>query len=190
MTSDNRQFCLTEVSDSQRNKPKYFDRLYQAIGDAKVQKWLFDFFKNPQLLEGWVPTVFPVTEALRANARASQPQEVLFALFLCEQHTGTKRLTVDELFDKYIAWHGQQRIQAKPFAKTHLSTFLNDKGLMKRVAVDERSMSSRFKRIDFEAWRQALVSASIITPQEALESFAVATAVEAAAAAAAISAQP
>ena len=61
---------------------------------------------------------------------------------------------------------------------------------MKRVAVDERSMSSRFKRIDFEAWRQALVSASIITPQEALESFAVATAVEAAAAAAAISAQP
>ena len=180
MTSDNRHFCLVEVSDAQRNHPGYFDKLYEAIGNTRVQKWLFQFFTQPQLLEGWVSTVFPVTDALRANARAAQPQEVMFALHLCEQHTGTQRLTVDQLYEAYITWHGQQRIQSKQIAKTHFSNFLNDKGLMRKVAVDERSMSSRYKCIDFEAWRQALVTASILTVQESLESYAVASAVEAA----------
>ncbi len=174
MTSDNRHFCLVEVSDAQRNNSKYFDALYAAMNNTKVQRWLFDFFKNPRLLEGWISTAFPVTDALRANARASQPQEVLFAMHLCETNTGTQKFTIDQLYDNYCGWHGQQRLQAKLLAKTQLSIYLNDKGLMKKVAVDERTKANRFKCIDFDAWRQALVAASIMTPQEALESAAAA----------------
>lgn len=174
MTSDNRHFCLVEVSDAQRNNSQYFDALYAAMNDTKVQRWLFDFFKNPQLLENWISTAFPVTDELRANARASQPQEVLFAMHLCETNTGTQKFTNDQLYDNYCTWHSQQRLQAKLYAKTHLSNYLNDKGLLRKVAVDERTMASRIKRIDFDAWREALVAASIMTPQEALESAAAA----------------
>ena len=177
MTSDNRQFCLVEVSDAQRNKPQYFDRLYAAMGNTKVQRWLFEFFKNPQLLaDGWVSTVFPATDALRANARASQPQEVLFAMHLCETHTGTHRISSDDLYEIYRTWHSHQNVQSKTFAKTNFTAYMNDKALLKRVSVDERVNSLRFKRINFDSWRQALVSAGIITQDEALESTAAAEA--------------
>lgn len=176
MTSDNRQFCLVEVSDRKRGNSEYFDKLYAAMGNARVQRWLFEFFKNPQLLHGWVSTAFPVTEALRANARASLPQETLFALHMCETHSGTQRISADDLYEKYRIWHTNQNLQIKMFAKTNFSIFLNDKALLKNVCVEERTKSLRFKRINFDAWRQALVTGSIMTPQEAIESAVAASA--------------
>ena len=119
-------------------------------------------------------TVFPATDALRANARASQPQEVLFAMHLCETHTGTHRISSDDLYEIYRTWHSHQNVQSKIFAKTQLSNYLSDKGLMRGAAVDERTKHNRFKCINFDSWRQALVSAGIITHDEALESAAAA----------------